>query len=73
MLFEEYDAEKALEIRGQEEFEKGKAEGEAKGETKGILKTLVSLFKKGMLTLSQAAEEAKMTPEEFQRMAATQQ
>ena len=73
MLFEEYDAEKALEIRGQEEFEKGKAEGEAKGETKGILKTLVSLFKKGMLTLAQAAEEAKMSPEEFQRIAAAQQ
>ena len=64
MLFEEYDAEKALEIRGQEEFAKGKAEG--------ILKTLVSLFKKGMLTLTQAAEEAQMSPEEFQRMAAQQ-
>ena len=26
MLFEEYDAEKALEVRGQEEFAKGRAE-----------------------------------------------
>ena len=69
MLFEEYDAEKALEIRGEEEFAKGKAEGE----TKGVLKTLVSLFKKGILTLAQAAEEAKMSPEEFQRIAAAQQ
>ena len=60
MLFEEYDAERALEIRGQEEFQKG------------ILKTLISLFKKGMLTLTQAAEEAQMSPEEFQRMAAQQ-
>ena len=81
MLFEEYDAEKALEIRGQEEFEKGeakgraegRAEGEAKGRAEGIVSTLVSLFKKGMLTLAQAAEEAKMSPEEFQRMAAAQQ
>ena len=69
MLFEEYDAEKALEIRGQEEFEKG----EAKGRAEGIVSTLVSLFKKGMLTLAQAAEEAKMSPEEFQRMATAQQ
>ena len=77
MLFEEYDAEKALEIRGQEEFEKGeakgRAEGEAKGRAEGIVSTLVSLFKKGMLTLAQAAEEAKMSPEEFQRMATAQQ
>ena len=68
MLFEEYDAEKALEIRGEEEF----AKGEAKGRVEGILKTLVSLFKKGMLTLSQAAEEAEMSPEEFQHIVAQQ-
>ena len=30
MLFEEYDAERALEIRGQEEYEKGEADGEKK-------------------------------------------
>ena len=35
MLFEEYDAEKALEIRGQEEFAKGKAEGRAEGKAEG--------------------------------------
>ena len=44
----------------------------AESEAKGILKTLVSLFKKGILTLAQAAEEAKMSPEEFQRIAAQQ-
>ena len=45
----------------------------AESEAKGILKTLVSLFKKGILTLAQAAEEAKMSPEEFQIIAAAQQ
>lgn len=35
MLFEEYNAEKALEIRGKEEYEKGKADGEITGEEKG--------------------------------------
>ena len=52
--------------------EEGRTEGLAEGEAKGILKTLVSLFKKGILTLAQAAEEAKMSPEEFQRIAAQQ-
>ena len=50
---------------------KGRAEGEAKGEAKGVLMTLASLFKKGLLTLSQAAEEAGMTIPEFEsKMAA---
>ena len=44
----------------------------AEERAKGILETLVSLFKKGILTLAQAAEEAKMSPEEFQRIAAQQ-
>ena len=44
----------------------------AEERAKGILETLVSLFKKGILTLAQAAEEAQMSPEEFQRMAAQQ-
>ena len=53
-------------------IEEMRAESEAKGRVEGILKTLVSLFKKGILTLAQAAEEAKMSPEEFQRIAAQQ-
>ena len=66
MLFEEYDAEKALEIRGQEEYEKGKAEGEADGEKKGKLRTLLELVKDGLLTITQAAERANMTVEDFE-------
>ena len=45
----------AVEMRG---VEKGRAEG--------TIKILVNLFKKGILTLAQAAEEANMSPEEFQ-------
>ena len=62
MLFEEYDAERALEIRGQEEYEKG----EADGEKKGTLRTLLGLVKKGLLTITQAAEQANMTVEDFE-------
>ena len=54
-------------------IEEMRAESEAKGRVEGILKTLVSLFKKGILTLAQAAEEAQMSPEEFQIIAAAQQ
>ncbi|MBR2175544.1 MAG: hypothetical protein IJ861_01180, partial [Clostridia bacterium] len=36
------------------------------GEARGILKTLVSLVKKGIITLAQAAEQANMTVEEFE-------
>ena len=49
----------------------GKAEGVAEGEAKGVFMTLVNLFKKGLLTLAQAAEEAGMTIPEFEsKMAA---
>ena len=70
MLFEEYDAEKALEIKEQEGYEKGKAEGEADGEKKGTLRTLLGLVKKGLLTITQAAEQANMTVEDFELQSA---
>jgi len=66
MLFEEYDAEKALEIKGQEEYQKG----EADGEKKGTLRTLLGLVKKGLLTITQAAEQANMTVEDFELQSA---
>lgn len=65
---ERIDMCKALEdIRADE-----RAEGRAEGKMEGMINTLISLFKKGILTLSQAAEEAKMSPEEFQLKAAEQ-
>ena len=63
MLFEEYNAEKALEIKGQEEYEKG--------EKTGILKTLIGLVKDGILTLTDAAKRANMSVEDFERKAAS--
>ena len=57
MLFEEYNAEKALEIKGQEEFEKGV--------NKGFLKAIVELVRDGLLSLADGAKKAGMTTEEF--------
>ena len=44
----------------------GEERGKAIGEAKGIIKALVALVKKGILTVPQAAEEADMTVEEFE-------
>jgi len=70
MLFEEYNAEKALEIKGKEEYEKGVAYGESKGKAQGEelgrLKTLAGLVKDGLLSLAEAAKRAGMTPTDFE-------
>ena len=74
MLFEEYNAEKALEIKGKEEYEKGLANGKAEGikvgKAEGIelgtLRTLAGLVKDGLLSLAEAAKRAKMTPTDFE-------
>ena len=42
----------------------------AESEAKGILKTLVSLVKDGILTLSEAAKRANMTVEDFEKQSA---
>ncbi len=41
-------------------------EGRIEGKAEGILETLIGLVKKGILTLSQAAEEANLTVPEFE-------
>lgn len=57
MLFEEYNAEKALEIKGKEEYDKG--------ERIGFLKAIVQMVKNGYLTEKDGAEQAEVTAEEF--------
>ena len=49
-----------------EQREEGRIEGKAEGRAEGVLDTLIGLVKKGILTLSQAAEEAHMTVAEFE-------
>ena len=45
---------------------RGEARGKAKGEENGFLKALTGLVKKGILTVSQAAEEANLSIAEFE-------
>lgn len=47
----------------------GKAEGREEGRIEGILSTLSDLVKKGLLTLTQAAEQANMSVSEFETKA----
>ena len=45
------------------------ARGKAEGIAKGIIDTLASLVKKGLLSLTDAAKEAGMTPDDFKKKA----
>ena len=49
-----------------EVLDRAEARGEARGKQEGRLEILASLVKKGRLSLTEAAEEANMTPAEFQ-------
>ena len=69
MLFEEYDAKKALDVKGREEFEKGKAEGIAEGKTKGEAALLKKLQKLGN-TVKQIAAMFEMPENEVERLLA---
>jgi len=69
MLFEEYDAKKALDVKGREEFEKGKAEGIAEGKTKGEAALLKKLQKLGN-TVKQIAAMFEMPESEVERLLA---
>ena len=62
MCITEYNEEEVMDIR----FEEGKEEGRAEGIEIGGIRMLIDLVKKGMLTLTQAAEEAHMSVDEFE-------
>ena len=70
MCITEYDELRTFAEQREEGRIEGKAEGIAEGiaegRAEGILETLIGLVKKGILTLSQAAEEANMTVPEFE-------
>ena len=51
-------------------IEEMRAEERAEGRAEGILKTLVSLVKDGILTLSEAAKRENMTVEDFEKQSA---
>ena len=64
-LITEYDKERALAEQREDARAEGFAEGFAKGLAESGLLMLFGLVKDGLLTLSQAAEEAHMPEAEF--------
>lgn len=48
-------------------FAQQRDEGRAEGRKEGALEMLISLVKKGLISFTQAAEEAHMTIEEFEQ------
>ena len=55
----------------EEGVEKGIQQGMIRGEAKGVLNTLISLAKKGLLSIKDAAEQCKMSEEEFKKLLTT--
>ncbi len=51
----------------------GMAKGRAEGRAEGILSTLTDLVRKGLLTITQAAQQANMTEQEFMEKAGLKQ
>ena len=64
-----HDEASALGSARREGEAKGRAEGRAEGKAEGMLNTLEKLVKKGIITISQAAEQANMPEEEFKEKA----
>ena len=52
-------------------IKQGRQEGMKQGEAKGVLNTLISLAKKGLLSIKDAAEQCKMSEEEFKKLLTT--
>ena len=64
-LFDEQAQREQYEI---EIREQSRAEGRAEGKNEGFLEALIGLVKKGLLTIVQAANEAKMSVSEFEAL-----
>ena len=56
-----------IQLREQELLEEGREEGREEGKEEGSINTLVSLVRKGILTLHLAAAEAGISEEDFSK------
>ena len=69
MLLTEYDEVEQMELfkeEGRKEGRKeGRSEGRKEGWTEGTIQTLVDLVKKGLISIKDAAAQAKMTEDAF--------
>ena len=61
MLLTEYDEMEQMELFREE----GREEGRKEGQKEGAIQTLAELVKKGLLSINDAAAQAKMTEDAF--------
>ena len=67
MLLTEYNEAEQMELFKED----GRKEGRKEGRTEGIFETLISLVQKGLLSLSDAAEQAGVSETVFQQKMTT--
>ena len=67
MLLTEYNEAEQMELFKEDGRREGRAEGEVIGREKGILETLISLVKKGLLSMKDAADQAGVTETAFEK------
>ena len=65
MLLTEYDEVEQMELFKEEGRKEGRSEGRKEGWTEGTIQTLVDLVKKGLISIKDAAAQAKMTEDAF--------
>ena len=71
MLLTEYNEAEQMELFKEDGRREGRAEGRIEGRAEGIMETLISLVKKGLLTIRDAADQAGISETAFkQKMAA---
>ena len=68
MCLTEYDEVRTMNMFREEGRAEGRAEGREEGRAEGVLTTLISLVKKGLLSIQQAAEQAKVPVGDFERL-----
>ncbi len=65
MLLTEYDEVEQMELFKEDGRKEGRIEGRIEGRAEGTIQTLVDLVKKGLLSIKDAAAQAKMTEDAF--------
>ncbi len=67
MLLTEYNEAEQMELFKEDGRREGRAEGRVEGRAEGIIETLVSLVRKGLLSMKDAADQAGMTETTFRQ------
>ena len=71
MLLTEYNEAEQMELFKEDGRREGRKEGRKEGRAEGIIETLISLVKKGLLSVKDAADQAGITEAAFEQKMAS--